>query len=107
MSIAIVEAGNWKDLSTIRAQLAQCPEHETSDIKCIDTAHQPIPAVPADDVIAIESQCRSSINYQYLTYYAIVRGCLVYIVALGDDTRPAESVLGAVVNKVRIGAAAR
>ncbi|NGX10083.1 hypothetical protein [Mycobacteroides franklinii] len=107
LSIAIVEAGNWKDLSTIRAQLAQCPEHETSDIKCIDTAHQPIPAVPADDVIAIESQCRSSINYQYLTYYAIVRGCLVYIVALGDDTRPAESVLGAVVNKVRIGAAAR
>lgn len=107
LSIAIAEAANWKDFSAIRTQLMQCPEHETSAIKCTDTAHQPTPDLPADDVIAVDSHCQSSTNYQYMTYYAIVRGYIVYILALGDDPRPAESVLGTVVNKVRSGATAR
>ncbi|MBE5441421.1 hypothetical protein [Mycobacteroides abscessus] len=104
LSIAVMEAGDWKDLSTIRTQLTQCPEYETGDITCADTAHQPIPAVPADDVIAIESRCQSSFNYQFLTYYAVIHGYVVYIIALGNDPRPAESVLEVVVNKVRSGA---
>ncbi|EUA67960.1 hypothetical protein I540_5250 [Mycobacteroides abscessus subsp. bolletii 1513] len=104
MSIFIAEPGAWRDLSAVRTWTAQCPQHGTADITCTDTAHLPIPAVSADDVAVIESRCRSSFDYRYRTYYALVRGCLVYIMAHGDDPRPAESVLEVVVNKVRSGA---
>ncbi|WP_255791934.1 hypothetical protein [Mycobacteroides abscessus] len=104
LSIFVAEPGAWRDLSAVRTWTAQCPQHGTADITCTDTAHLPIPAVSADDVAVVESRCRSSFDYRYRTYYALVRGCLVYIMAHGDDPRPAESVLEVVVNKVRSGA---
>lgn len=107
LTIVIAEPGEWRDLSTVRTWTAQCPQHDIADIKCTDTAHLPIPAVSADDVAVVESRCRSGFDYRYLTYYAVVRGCLVYIMAHGDDPRPAESVLDVIVNKVRSDAAAR
>lgn len=94
-------------LSAVRTWTAQCPQHGTADITCTDTAHLPIPAVSADDVAVVESRCRSSFDYRYLTYYAVVRGCLVYIMAHGDAPRAAESVLDVIVNKVRSDGAAR
>ncbi|WP_423488194.1 hypothetical protein [Mycobacteroides sp. PCS013] len=107
LSIVIAEPGAWRDLSAVRTWTAQCPQHGTADITCTDTAHLPIPAVSADDVAVVESRCRSSFDYRYLTYYAVVRGCLVYITAHGDDPRPAENVLDVIVNKVRSDGAAR
>lgn len=113
LSIAIANAGDWKDLAPIRTRLAQCPDQDSNGITCTDTAYQPVPAVPAvravpaDDVMVVESRCRSSFDFRYLTYYAITQGRFVYISVSGDDPRPAEAVLGLVVNKVRSGAAAR
>ncbi|QCH26000.1 hypothetical protein [Mycobacteroides salmoniphilum] len=100
LSIAIADAGEWKDLSPIRTRLAQCPHQDSSGITCTDTEYQPVPAVSADDVIVVESRCRSGFDFRYRTYYAITRGRLVYISASGDDPRPAEGVLGLVVTKM-------
>ncbi|MBA0046376.1 hypothetical protein [Mycobacteroides sp. LB1] len=103
LTIMIAEAGTWKDLSAIRTRLAQCPDQDSAGIKCTDTAHQPVPPVPADDLIAVESHCRGSFDFRYLTYYGIVQGRVVSVNASGDDPRPGEGVLGLTIRKLRDG----
>lgn len=101
LSIMVASAGNWKDLSAIRTRLAQCPHHDTPGIQCAETAHQPVPPVPADDVAVVESRCHGGVDFHFLTYYAVVRGAFVYVSASGDDPRPSEDVFGVMVSKAR------